>query len=327
MPSKKKPRSNKALKGDTTEGVVIRSTGSHTWVNDANGKTFECTIRGKFRIQGIKSTNPVAVGDKVKFMLPGGEDDLGLITEILPRHNYILRKAISRSHMVHILCANVDQALLIYTIEQPQTSNGFANRFLVITEAYHIPTRILINKVDLLQSPKQLARLKEVRDIYENAGYEVIEINSLDEEYKPQIMELLAGKISFVCGHSGAGKSTMVNLISPGLNIKTANVSDYNDKGRHTTTFTEMHALGNEGYIIDSPGIKEIGITNFDKYDLSHYFPEMRERLADCKFNNCIHIHEPGCAVQKAIEAGEIHASRYDTYLRMLEEIKSDQEF
>ncbi|MEZ4826948.1 MAG: ribosome small subunit-dependent GTPase A [Bacteroidia bacterium] len=299
------------------QGTVIRSVGSTSRVKTDSGAQYDCVIRGKFRIEGLNTTNPVAVGDEVMFSI---SEETPVIQEILPRKNYILRKAIAHSRKVHILAANIDQALLIFTIDQPVTSTGFANRFLVVAEAYHIPAKIIINKTDLLHTGEHQERLKEIIQIYSSIGYEVIPVSSTDLSYRDTASQLLKGKTSFVGGHSGSGKSTFINLADPGLEIKTSAVSEYSNKGVHTTTYAEMHELEGGGYIIDSPGIKELGITDFERTDLSHYFPEMRELLSECRFNNCTHTKEPKCAIKAAVEAGEIHASRYDSYLRMLEE-------
>ncbi|MEO0583009.1 MAG: ribosome small subunit-dependent GTPase A [Bacteroidota bacterium] len=309
----------------TQKGTVIRSVGSSSRVQTEEGVQHDCIVRGKFRIKGLKTTNPVAVGDEVMFTPPKEEGEVGVITELLPRKNYILRKAIGHNHKVHIMAANVDQAILLFTIDFPRTSTGFANRFILINEAYHIPTRIVINKIDLLQTEEEKAKLEEITDIYERIGYEVIQLNALDPRYQLQASEILTDKISFIGGHSGAGKSTFVNLVDPSLNLKTGDISGYHNKGRHTTTYAEMHPLANGGFIIDSPGIKEFGLANFEVRELSHYFPEMRSRMADCKFSDCQHINEPGCAVKAALESGEIHPSRYDSYLRMREELESEK--
>lgn len=307
------------------EGIVIRSTGTASIrVRTANHQQYDCIVRGKFRIAGLKSTNPVAVGDKVLFLLPTDQSELGVVTRVLPRQNYILRKAIAKTQQVHILCANIDQAVLLFTLEQPQTSLGFANRFLITAEAYHITPIIIFNKIDLLTSENQQAELKRISNVYKNIGYQVMHLSALDQQYQSKVSDLLADKVSFIGGHSGAGKSTLINLIDPDLNIKTATVSDYSQKGRHTTTYAEMYPLANNGYIIDSPGIRELGIVSFEENDLSHYFPEMRERLADCKFNDCLHLNEPQCAIKKALLAQEIHQSRYESYVKMLEEVQNE---
>ncbi|MEO0899220.1 MAG: ribosome small subunit-dependent GTPase A [Bacteroidota bacterium] len=308
--------------GEVFKGRVIRSVGSTVRVQIENGEWYDCVIRGKFRIKGLKTTNPVAVGDEVMFSKPTEESEVGVVREVVERKNYILRKAIGHNHKVHILAANVDQAILIFTVDFPPTSTGFANRFLFITEAYDIPAIVLINKVDLLETPEHQERLTEVCHIYQQAGYQVEKVSALDTSYAEKIKNLFKDKITFIGGHSGAGKSTLVNLVDPDLDIKTAVVSDYNRKGKHTTTYAEIHPLKDGGFVIDSPGIKEFGLTGFDKYELRHYFPEMKARLNECRFNDCMHVNEPGCAVKAAVESGEIHPSRYDTYLRMLDEIE-----
>lgn len=323
MPKKKKAQLS-APDRPLIEGMVIRSVGSQTRVQTVDGLQYECIVRGKFRIKNLNTTNPVAVGDWVRFLLPE-QGELGVIREILPRKNYILRKAISHGRRVHILAANVDQAILVFTIDQPETSTGFANRFLVTTEAYHIPTCIVINKIDVLTEPEQQERLKVVETLYQKIGYPILKVNSLDAAYRPQIESLLGGKVTFIGGHSGAGKSTMINLIDPDLDIKTSEISQASNKGRHTTTYAEMHKLQGGGYIIDSPGIKELGLTDVERGELSHYFPEMRERLDGCRFHNCTHTNEPHCAIKQALDIGDIHPSRYDSYLRMLEEIEAEK--
>lgn len=309
------------------EGRVIRSVGSSHRVQVEDGSRVECIVRGKFRIKGVNSTNPVAVGDWVKLLPPEEETEKGVITEILPRKNYILRKAIAHARKVHILAANVDRAILVFTVRQPATSTGFANRFLTVAEAYGIPARVVINKVDLLTEPEDLARLEEIRGIYEGVGYPVVTVNSLDPDYRKEVSALLQGQVSFVGGHSGAGKSTLINLIDPALNLRTSEVSGYNQKGTHTTVYAEMFSLQGGGYIIDSPGIKELGLANFEREELGHFFPEIRDRMNDCRFSNCLHMDEPKCAIKAAVESGDVHASRYDSYLRMMVEIAENREF
>ena len=309
----------------SAEGIVIRSVGSSSRVQFPSGKQLDCIIRGKFRIKGLNTTNPVAVGDKVEVHLD--DDETGVITKILPRKNYLLRKAISQTNKVHILAANIDQAILLFTIDYPPTTTGFANRFLVTAEGYHIPACIIINKIDLIETAEQKEKLAEITEIYSEIGYPVMHINAKDPAYKQSVSDLLKNKISFIGGHSGAGKSTLVNLIDPNLEIKTAQVSDYSRKGRHTTTFAEMHPLSFGGYLIDSPGIKEMGMVAFERSDLSHYFPEMLSRLQDCKFNDCTHTREPACAIKEALERNEIHHTRYESYIRMLEEIEEENTF
>jgi len=322
MARKKKHKPDTDSPRQQAQAVVIRSTGSSIRVRLEDGRQYDCVVRGKFRIKGLKTTNPVAVGDRVEVLLPGEAGELGVIHRILPRTNYILRRAVAAAHKVHILCANIDQAILLYTLDQPPTSTGFADRFLVTAEAYHIPAIVLINKIDLLTQAEQKARLEEVTALYRGIGYPVHHLCALDTSHRELLIELLQHKVSFLGGHSGSGKSTLINLIDPSLHIKTATVSDYSHKGRHTTTFAQMHPLAIGGYVIDSPGIREMGIVAFQRHDLSHYFPEMRQRLSQCRFNDCMHINEPDCAVKAALQSGQIAPSRYQSYLRMLEEVE-----
>ena len=319
--SKSRKKSSPAENLPLIKGRVVRSSGSRCWVEASDGQTYMCAIRGKFRIQGLKSTNPVAVGDWVHFSPPEENSELGLVQKILPRNNYILRRAVSHIHKVHILCANIDQALLLFTLKHPLTSFGFADRFLLVTELYHIPAKVVINKTDLIATTEERAALDSVSQLYDSLGYEVIQVSALDPLYRPQVEELLTDKVSFIGGHSGSGKSTLINLLDPNLNIKTAEISDFSQKGQHTTTYTQMHALQHGGYIIDSPGIKELGITQLTQQELSHYFPEMRQRLEGCRFRNCTHVNEPDCAVKEALEAGEIGLTRYQSYLSILEDL------
>ncbi|RMG71676.1 MAG: ribosome small subunit-dependent GTPase A [Bacteroidetes bacterium] len=320
--ARKKKKSAPPADGPLSQGRVTRSLGASSRVETEQGEVYECIVRGRFRIEGLRSTNPVAVGDEVRFMLPSQEGEPGVITEVLPRKNYLLRQAISQTHKVHILAANVDAAILLYTLKEPATAPGFADRFLVVAEAYHIPVYILINKVDLLEGPDDQAQLAEITNTYRKAGYPVHPISAHRAEDRALVIALLQDKISFIGGHSGAGKSTLINLVDPSLDLKTREISDASGKGRHTTTYAEMHALAPGGYIIDSPGIKELGITGFDTSDLSHYYPEMRDRLHDCRFSNCTHRAEPGCAIKAAVAAGEIGGTRYASYLRMMEELE-----
>lgn len=297
------------------KGLVTRTTGAHCTVTTPDEKQFECTFRGKFRIDRAQlSTNPVAVGDEVLFSQPENSE-LGVIEDILPRKNYLIRKAILHARKVHILCANIDQAVLIYTLKLPKTSSGFANRFLTIAEAYQIPIIILINKIDLLDEEDK-AQLLDIQNCYEKIGYPVYALSLIEDKNRDLLNSIFSDKISFLGGHSGAGKSTLVNRLNPALDLRTQEISAYNDKGMHTTTYSEMYKIGS-GYIIDAPGIKEMGLVDISKEELGDYFPEIRSRKIDCKFKNCTHVNEPNCAVKAAVEAGEIHPSRYESYVRL----------
>ncbi|MEM9720663.1 MAG: ribosome small subunit-dependent GTPase A [Bacteroidota bacterium] len=307
---------------DQLVGRVIQSTGRRCRVQTPDKAIYECAIRGKFRIQGLKSTNPVAVGDQVRIQTPTTSGELCLVIEVLPRKNYISRKAIAQQHKEHILCANIDQALLIFTIDQPVTSYGFADRFLLLTTTFDIPTKILVNKVDLLTTEASKDKLKEVQATYTQVGFEVVALSANDPAYRELALSLLKDQISFVGGHSGVGKSSLINLVEGTLALKTKEISDYSNKGKHTTTFAEMYPLEVGGFIIDSPGIKELGIANFSKEEASHNFPEFFERLEDCKFHNCLHLNEPGCAVKAALAEESIPKSRYQSYLSILEDIE-----
>ncbi|MCL4106286.1 UNVERIFIED_CONTAM: hypothetical protein GTU68_061128 [Idotea baltica] len=316
MSAKRKKPEKKAI--DLLDGRVVRSTGSWYRVLLADDRVLECKLRGKFRIKGIKTTNPVAVGDKVRITVD--EDEVGFIHEILDRHNYVLRKSVNLARRAHVLCANIDQAILLFTIDQPVTTLGYIDRLLVTCEAYHIPAVLLFNKVDILDE-EGLYRLEEMRKKYESIGYPTVVISAEQEKYAPVVRDLLKDKTSFLVGRSGAGKSTTVNLVEPDLNLKTGHISDISGRGRHTTVFAELFQLSFGGEIIDSPGFKEMVIFDLDKAVLSHYFPEMRPYLDECRFNNCIHVSEPGCAVKAAVKEGPIPESRYHTYLGMLQEI------
>jgi len=298
------------------KGVVIKSTGSWYSVQNAEGELYNCKLKGKFRMKGIKSTNPVAVGDKVKFELID-DDKMGVIREILPRHNYIIRKATKLSKVSHIIAANIDQAFIVVTLSRPRTSTGFIDRILINTEAYHIPAKIIFNKIDLYDEAL-LGNLKVLRTIYENAGYECVEVSAIRGDNLDILEDKLKGNTTLITGHSGVGKSALINAIEPGLKLKTQNISDYHKKGIHTTTFAEMFPLSMGGFIIDTPGIKEFGLTQFTRTEIAERFPEMRKYMHQCRFSNCTHIHEPGCAVVDAIEKGNIALSRYENYLSIL---------
>ncbi len=296
------------------KGVIIKSTGSWYTVRLENGEKVEARILGKFRISGIRTTNPVAVGDVVSTK----KDDSGtiVINGIDERKNYIIRKSINLSKRSHILAANIDQSILVVTLAQPQTFTGFIDRFLVTAEAYHIPTVILFNKVDIYNED-ELEKLKDLKEVYSQIGYQCIEVSATENINIDKVKDLMKNKTSMVSGHSGVGKSTLLNCIEPDLNLKTSEISESHLQGKHTTTFAEMFELSFGGYIIDTPGVKAFGLIDFDKNELSHYFLEMRARLNDCQFNNCQHINEPKCAIKEAVANGEIAEFRYHNYLSM----------
>ena len=305
------------------EGLVIKSTGSWYLVLKNDGTKTECKLKGNFRIKGIKTTNPVAVGDKVDFKyLP--DKRIGFITKIHDRHNYIIRRATNLSKISHIIAANIDQALLVVSLAKPRTSTGFIDRFLVTAEAYHIPAIIVFNKLDIYDDKLKLQH-EEIVNTYETAGYKCLGVSVYENYQIEKLKELLKDKINLFAGHSGVGKSAIINKIEPRLNLKTKEISAYHEKGQHATTFTEMYQLSFGGFIIDTPGVKEFGLLNFKNTEVSERFPEMRKIMMNCRFNNCTHIHEPGCAVLKALKNGEIKQSRYNNYLSIFNDEYFDE--
>lgn len=299
------------------QGIVIKSTGSWYMVRKDDGDIVSCRIKGKFRLQGIKHTNPVTVGDVVDYeMEPNNEN--GVIHKIHDRKNYIIRKANNLSKQTHIIAANIDQALLMVTLAFPKTSLGFIDRFLMTAEAYHIPATIVFNKLDLFTNEME-DLLNETIELYQNnIGYPCIKTSVKNNIDLDEVKELLQGKTTLVSGHSGVGKSSLLNAIEPALNIKTGDISSYSFKGQHTTTFAEMHPLSFGGYIIDTPGIREFGLVDFDDREISHYFREMKSFIGKCKFNNCKHMNEPGCSIIKAVEENIISPERYNSYLSIM---------
>ncbi|MBS1526917.1 MAG: ribosome small subunit-dependent GTPase A [Bacteroidetes bacterium] len=295
------------------EGLVTKSTGSWYQVKTPDERWFDCRIKGKFRIKGITTTNPIAVGDTVDFELEP-EQGTGVITNLHPRKNYIIRKSINLSRQAQILAANLDQAFLIVTLASPRTSLGFIDRFLVTAEAYDIPASLVFNKLDLF-SDEGLEILGDYQKIYTQIGYPCYEVSALAGTNVEQVAEAIKGKVTLFAGHSGVGKSSLINALVPDLGLRTSQISEWHDKGTHTTTFAEMFELPHGGYIIDTPGIRELGVIDIEKNELSHFFPEMRSRLNQCRFNSCRHINEPGCAIIRAVENGEIELSRYESYL------------
>ena len=298
------------------QGVVVKSTGSWYSVLTDDGVQLDCRIRGKFRIQGLKSTNPVAVGDRVLLDV-NGEDYL--ISKILERKNYIIRKSVNLSKQVHIIAANIDQAFLIVTLASPTTSVGFIDRFLVTAEAYQIPTVLVFNKVDLYDEFDREYH-DEIVQMYTKSGYECLETSALGQMNIDLLTTKMTAKVTLLSGHSGVGKSTLVNVIDPDLDLVTQQVSEAHNKGMHTTTFAEMYPLHFGGFIIDTPGIKGFGLVDVSEFELADYFPEILRLKGQCKFHNCKHVNEPKCAVKDAVAVDEIHPVRYDSYLSILED-------
>ena len=297
------------------EGTVIRSTGSWYDVQDDQATIHACKPAGRLRLEGIRSTNPVAVGDRVTFepVEAGG----GMITNIHPRKNCIVRRSVNLSHEIHVVAANLDRAFLVVTMARPRTSTGFMDRFLVTAEAYGIPTTVVLNKLDDLDEDER-RQADTLASTYRAVGYEWMEVSAHDGRGMEALEQRLSEGIHVLSGHSGVGKSTLINRLIPGLTLKTAEVSESHNKGRHTTTYAEMHPLPKGGFLVDTPGIKGFGLVTLEKETLHHHFPEFFERLPGCKFHNCMHHKEPGCAVREALEQGEVAQSRYDNYLEML---------
>ena len=295
-------------------GIVTKSTGSHYLVRIDKGKVVDCVLKGKLRLDDRKTTNPVAVGDTVDVEQDGDDN---IISKIYPRRNYIIRKSINLSKQAQILASNLDQAILVATLVSPRTSLGFIDRFLITAEAYSIPAKIIFNKADILDE-ESLKLQQQIIDIYTKVGYECLVVSSLNGQNLEKVKELLKDKTTLIAGHSGVGKSTLVNAIEPTLNIKTGAISSAHAKGTHTTTFAELHELSFGGFIIDSPGIKELGLVEMKKEEVGHYFPEIRNLMNACKFNNCLHVNEPKCAVKLAVEKGEISEERFRSYLGIL---------
>ena len=301
------------------KGRVIKSTGSW-YIVQVGEKTLSARLKGKFKQEDLKLTNPIAVGDWVELEKELGQET-AVISDILPRENYVIRKSTRKQHFSHIIASNLDQALLVITMKKPRTSLGFIDRFLVSTESFRIPAILVVNKMDQLEGEEEEEWLQDIHEIYEPLGYPVLEVSALnDQNLKEKFLPFIQGKSSLIAGHSGVGKSTLLNAMVESAKQETKEISGYSAKGVHTTTFAEMFFIKEGGDLIDTPGIKEFGILDIEENELSHYFPEMRQFLGQCKYNNCTHTNEPGCVVLKKMEEGYIHPYRYRSYVNILQE-------
>ena len=296
------------------QGIVIKSTGSRYRVLDEEGTVHECVLKGIFRVSGVRTTNPVAVGDHVTI-----DESESLITALSPRRNYIIRKASNLSRESQIIASNIDQAFLMISVRMPSTPVEFIDRFLATTEAYRIPASIIINKADLYGT-EEIATALRIREVYEKIGYPVFIISATEDENIDQVAEALRNKTTLVSGNSGVGKSTLLNRLNPSLSLRTGSISDYHEQGRHITTFPEMHPLPGGGFVIDTPGIRGFGVIDFDRSEIYHFFPEIFRLSSGCRFYNCLHMKEPGCAVRKAVAGNEIEPWRYKSYVSMMME-------
>ena len=306
------------------EGLVIRTTGNWYRVLPDGGEAVECRLRGNYRLRGNKQTNPVAVGDRVLFEMEA--DGTGVIHDVRDRSNYIVRRATKLSKQTHVIAANIDLLCIVATLGLPRTSTGFIDRLLVTAEAYHIPACIIFNKCDLLVDDELRAMQDELSSLYRAVGYPVLEVSALNGDGIEQLKQLIAGKTVLFSGHSGVGKSALLNAIEPSLNLRMGEISEWSEKGKHTTTFAEIFPLPtSDAFLIDTPGIKEFGMVDIKIEELGHFFPEIRSRLHGCRFNTCTHTHEPGCAVKQAVDDGSISDERYTNYLGILSQIQEDK--
>jgi ribosome biogenesis GTPase len=303
-------------------GIVYKSTGSWYSVKSESGRMLNARMKGVFKIDDITSTNPIAVGDEVEVEEENETENTAIITEIYPRRNYINRQSPSHKKQHHIVAANIDQSIIIATLKEPRTSQGFIDRFLVTCEAYHVPGMVVFNKADLYKK-KEMEKYEELHDMYTKIGYKVLLISVKNNTGIEEIKALLDNKTTLLSGHSGVGKSSFLNALFPGLGLKTQGVSGWSGKGMHTTTFAEMFDCPPplRGRVIDTPGMREFGLVDITRQELSHYFPEMARLLINCQFNNCLHVNEPGCAIKQGLEEGVVHVERYISYLNILESI------
>ncbi|MEO6069031.1 MAG: ribosome small subunit-dependent GTPase A [Chitinophagaceae bacterium] len=306
------------------QGIVYKSTGSWYVVKDGAGKVWNARIKGVMKLDGITSTNPIAVGDKVDFEIENDNENSVVIYKIWDRRNYINRQSPRHKHQHHIIASNLDQSLLLATLKDPKTSQGFIDRFLAASEMFHIPAIIIFNKSDVYR-PKEMVQYELLQEIYGRIGYKVLLLSVTKGTGFDEVQGLLKNKATLISGHSGVGKSSFINALIPDTNLRTRDVSGWSGKGMHTTTFAEMYDLPFGGQIIDTPGMREFGLVDVEKHELSGYFPEMRQRLNDCQFNNCLHINEPGCAIKRAVEIGEISEARFFSYYNILESLQPQE--
>ncbi len=305
------------------KGLVYKSTGSWYILRDPSGRSWNARTKGVLKLEDITSTNPVAVGDWVDFEIESDAQNTALIDQILPRHNYINRQSPRHKHQHHIVAANLDQTVLVVTLREPRTSQGFIDRFLVAAEMYHVKPVLVFNKSDLYRA-KELQLFEALRDMYQPLGYPVLLVSAEKQEGLDELNAVLKDKTTLLSGHSGVGKSSLLNVLFPGMNRKTQDVSGWSGKGQHTTTFAEMFDLPQGGKIIDTPGMREFGIVDLSKQELSHYFPEMKDLIQQCQFNNCLHSNEPGCAIKAAVNQGVIHEDRYVSYRTILDSFEEE---
>ena len=305
------------------KALVYKSTGSWYILKDDAGRVYNARIKGVLKMDGITSTNPIAVGDMVTVEMENEGESTLTITAIDERKNYIARRSPHNKHQHHIVAANLDQSVLVATLKEPRTSQGFIDRFLVASEMYHVPALIVLNKADIYKQ-KEMDQYEAWKDMYGQAGYRILLCSTVTGEGLEELKKSLQGKVSLFSGHSGVGKSSLLNQIMPGLELRTRDVSGWSGKGMHTTTFAEMYDLPEGGSIIDTPGMREFGLVDLELEEISHYFPEMRKYIGQCQFNDCMHINEPGCAVKEAVAAGNIHINRFESYLSLVASMQEE---